>query len=158
MPIEIVQSNDPRAATLIAEGWIETARSFGAALDPSHIDPARLEELALAAPSSIEIRELGDGDVAAIMELDRTTIPDYPGREATAHAPLDMAHAHPTSEHPAFGAFAADGTLVGMTFVDVAGDLADTDFTVVALEYRGQGIATALKARSIATLIGRGIR
>lgn len=65
-----------------------------------------------------------------------------------------------TLEHPGFGAFAEDGRLIGMTFVDVETTpaAADTDFTVVVPEYRGRHIATALKAASLLTLTERGIQ
>ena len=155
MESEILRADDPRVASLTADGWKITARSFGAERDPGLV--GREELKALAARAAFTIRELDSHDVSEILELDAATLADYPGRQATSHAPLDAKSAVPTENHPAFGAFAANGQLIGMTFVEVEGTVADTDFTAVAAAHRGCGIATALKATSVLALMGRGI-
>lgn len=44
-----------------------------------------------------------------------------------------------------------------MTYVDIDGRTAETNFTVVAAEYRGLGVGTAVKALSVHTLIAEGV-
>ena len=157
----ILRAEDPEVAELCSSEWEITARSFGAVLHAKDIRPSELMGFLLGV-QPIEIRELLASDSPAILELDHLTESDYPGGVATAHTPLDTETSVATLEHPGFGAFAEDGRLIGMTFVDVetahGSAVADTDFTVVVPEYRGRHIATALKAASLLTLTERGIQ
>ena len=155
----ILRAEDPEVAELCSSEWEITARSFGAVLHAKDIRPSELMGFLLGV-QPIEIRELLASDSPAILELDHLTESDYPGGVATAHTPLDTETSVATLEHPGFGAFAEDGRLIGMTFVDVEATpaVADTDFTVVVPEYRGRHIATALKAASLLTLTERGIQ
>ena len=44
-----------------------------------------------------------------------------------------------------------------MTFVDLHPDHAETDFTVVAREWRGRGLGQAIKAASVLALLDGGV-
>ncbi|MDM7888024.1 GNAT family N-acetyltransferase [Curtobacterium sp. RHCJP20] len=83
---------------------------------------------------------------------------DYPGGVAPRHEQLDNDAATPTAGRRASGAFAADGSLVAMTSVEVDGADAETDFTVVHPSHRGRGIGTALKVWSVLALQREGVR
>lgn len=152
----ILRVGDEEIDRLIAAGWRDTARSFAAELRAENIDLDTLLKL-IDRVSPVTVRELLATDAPAILGLDRETEGDYAGGVATAHTPLDTQTSVPTLEHPGFGAFSPDGKLVGMTFAVIAEDRAETDFTVVAKQWRGQGIATAIKAAAIAELAERGV-
>ncbi|MCS5718788.1 hypothetical protein N1027_11650 [Herbiconiux sp. CPCC 205763] len=106
--------------------------------------------------SLVTLRELEAADAHAMLALDRETLDDYPGDVATAHEALTIARATPTINHRGWGAFALDGRLVAMTFVDVGRDVVETDFTVVGRGWRGRGIGAAVKALSVTVLCEEG--
>lgn len=147
----------PERQALEADGWTVEARSFGAELDANRVDRHRLEALVARSGNGATIRELGVDDIGAVLELDQLTADDYPGSVATRHEPLDRVRATPAPQRRAFGATTADGTLVAMTFVDVDGVRAETDFTVVHGSWRGRGVGTAVKAASVLVLSAAGI-
>lgn len=151
----VVRSDDPERARLEASGWRVVAESWAAALVLDHEALDRLR--AIGVPEDIAVRELDAADVPAILALDAATARDYPGDVATAHPPLDDVRATPTPARRAFGAFDA-ATLVALGFVDVCGESAEIDFTVVAASHRRRGIATALKAASLLRLAADGVR
>jgi predicted GNAT family acetyltransferase len=70
---------------------------------------------------------------------------------------LTAARASPTAGRRGFGVFDAEANLVAMTFVDVDGQQAEVDFTVVVPRRRGQGLATAVKAASLLALPRDGV-
>lgn len=115
----------------------------------------------------LDLVELGAHDVGAILALDAATVGDYPGGPATRHAALDRARATPGGRRRFFGVrtgrVGADGVrpageLVAMSVVDLGGDsTAGIDFTVVAPDFRGRGLATALKAWSLLALAAAGV-
>ncbi|KXC04464.1 hypothetical protein MhomT_16250 [Microbacterium hominis] len=150
----VLQARDPRRDELERIGWVVAARSFGAQLDVDRIDEHKLGVLAAAA--GISTRELVTADIDAVLKLDRSTIEDYPGSIATQHPPLDPHRASPSSARRGFGAFPPSGELVAMTFLDIEGTHAETDFTVVHAQWRRRGIATAVKAASLLALAGEG--
>ncbi|MGC5167889.1 acetyltransferase [Luteimicrobium sp. DT211] len=154
-PKLIVPASSPEARAAIARGARVVARSWGAGLDADTVDLRRLERL-LRAVDVAAIRELTADDLPAILRLDDATGADYPGDVATTHRPLTPETATPTPERRAFGA-KVDAELVAMTFVDVDGDLAETDFTVVAAAWRARGLSTAVKALSVSALVRAGV-
>ncbi|WP_223246596.1 GNAT family N-acetyltransferase [Curtobacterium sp. ER1/6] len=135
-----------------------TARSFGARLDVSDADVDRLSALVSTIGDGIALRSLAEGDVDAVLRLDAATLGDYPGSLATRHDPLDRERATPSRTRRAFGALDEAGVLLAMTYVDVSGIAAETDFTVVRSAHRGRGIGVALKAFSVRVLAGEGVR
>lgn len=151
----VLPAQTSRRAELEADGWVVVARSFGAQLDSGRIDRQRLQ--ALVAKSEGSVRELADADVESVLHLDAMTAQDYPGSVATQHTPLDRRAATPSASRRAFGAFGPDGDLVAMTFVDVEGTKAETQFTVVHRAWRGQGLGIAVKAASVLTLASEGV-
>jgi predicted GNAT family acetyltransferase len=153
----VLPAGAPERRALEADGWTVEARSFGAELDASRIEQDRLETLVARSDDGLTIRELGTDDVHGVLALDLLTADDYPGSVATRHEPLDRSRATPTAERRAFGAITADGALVAMTFVDVDGTRAETDFTVVHGSWRGQGLGTAVKAASVLALAAAGV-
>jgi len=149
-------ANAPGRAELEAQGWVIKARSFGARLDPEHVDQERLTEFIDQVEGIASVRELSEQDVDAVLALDAATSGDYPGSTATQHAPLDRGGATPSADRIAFGAFLPTGELVATTYVDVDGAAAETDFTVVHRVWRGRGLAVAVKAASVLALTARG--
>ncbi|OUE17886.1 hypothetical protein BFL34_03137 [Clavibacter michiganensis] len=156
----IARSDDPRVARLAEEGWIVTARSWGAQLDAADADPDRLRALVARVAGSAVLRELGPDDAGAILALDAATLADYPGGPATRHAGLTPESARvPAPGRRGYGAVDAGGALLAMTFVDLdpAGLAAETDVTVVDAAHRGRGLGTAVKAASVLGLIEEGV-
>jgi GNAT superfamily N-acetyltransferase len=156
----IARSDDPRVARLVEEGWIVTARSWGAQLDAADADPARLRALVARVAGSAVLRELGPDDARPILALDAATLADYPGGPATRHAafaPEDVRV--PAPGRRGYGAVDAGGALLAMTFVDLdpTGRAAETDVTVVDPAHRGRGLGTAVKAASVLALLEAGV-
>ena len=151
----VMPLHDPRRAELEAGGWRVTARSFGAQLDSARVDRERLRRFVAGVVGSL--RELTEGDLHDVLTLDAATAGDYPGGVATRHEPLDAARATPSASRRAFGAFLPTGELVAMTFVDVEGVRAETDFTVVRRDQRGRGLGVAVKAGSVLELTSDGV-
>ncbi|WP_294982341.1 GNAT family N-acetyltransferase [uncultured Microbacterium sp.] len=151
----VLPADDPQREQLERASWHVSARSFGAQLDVDRIESEGLGRLVTRADGAI--RELRADDVDAVLTLDAATSGDYPGGVATRHDPLTPHSAAPSESRRAFGAFLADGELVAMTFVDVHGATAETDFTVVHPEWRRRGVATAVKAASILALSSEGV-
>jgi GNAT superfamily N-acetyltransferase len=151
----VLPAHASRRAQLEADGWVVVARSFGAQLDSGRIDRQRLQ--ALVARAERSVRELVDADVEAVLHLDARTAEDYPGSVATQHAPLDRSTVTLSASRRAFGAFGPDRDLVAMTFVDIEGTKAETQFTVVHRAWRGQGLGIAVKAASVLALAAEGV-
>lgn len=104
-----------------------------------------------------EIREIGDADIDSVLLLDGATLADYPGGVATQHRPLTRSTARVSRTRRGFGVVDGDGLVLAVTYVDVDGRTAETEFTVVATEVRGLGIGTAVKAASILSLVREGV-
>ncbi|MEO7017336.1 MAG: acetyltransferase [Leifsonia sp.] len=153
----VMRSDDPRLQDLLRADWKLVARSWGAQLNAEAVDNARLESFVKRVSGTASIRELANADQEAILALDRATLNDYPGSVATIHAPLTIEGVNLSPQRRAFGAETNQGELVAMTFVDIDAK-AETDFTVVAPEWRGQKLATAVKAASVMVLIADGVR
>jgi predicted GNAT family acetyltransferase len=153
----VLRADDPQVAELLTAGRRIRARSWGSALtDP---DAAELALLASAAPSGVALRRLESTDLLAVLALDAATADDYPGDVATSHTLLTAQTAALSPTRRAFGALdTATGYLAAMTYVDIDGDSAEIDFTVVAGDRRGRGLGTALKAHALAELVTAGIR
>lgn len=159
MPSDVVvlRADDQRGQSLADDGWTVTARSWAAQLDVTAENIETWETyLALFGPTDTH-RALNEVDGPAVLALDAATTGDYPGSLATAHASLTAASAVPTAKRWGFGVFDADEQLVAMTFIEVDGNQAEVDFTVVARPRRRQGLATALKAASLLALARRGV-
>ena len=134
-----------------------TARSWAAQLDAKSVDRECLRQVASRVRAVGVARELADGDVAAILELDEAAAGDHPGGMATSHRQLTARSARPTRHRRAFGVLGSGGALLAMTFVDVGSAVAEVDFTVVAAAWRGQGVGSGLKAASVLALLDDGV-
>jgi hypothetical protein len=154
----VVQADAQLHAELETQGWRVTARSFGAQLDADRIDRPRLCQLVTRIAGIGSVRELGAGDVDAVLKLDRATVRDYPGSVATRHTRLDGITATPSAARRAFGVITLTGDLAAMTFIEVDGTNAETDFTVAQRVWRGRGFGSAVKAASILALASDGIQ
>jgi hypothetical protein len=152
----VLRSDDPRRATLEAEGWRVIARSWAAQLEAGNADRDHLARLMHRAAAVGTLRELTAPDTPAALDLDARTLDDYPGGVATAHAPMTPKTAAVSPNRRGFGV-ARDDTLIAMTFVDRHGTHAETDFTVVASQRRGRGLGTAVKAASVLALLDDGV-
>ncbi|WP_066583959.1 acetyltransferase [Cellulomonas timonensis] len=155
--VRILRSDAPERSVLERDGWVVAARSWGAQLDAADCDRARLGALVARATPIGQVRALTADDVAIILALDAATANDYPGREATAHAPLTASRATVSPSRRAYGIVDADGSLAAMTFVDIEPEHAEVDFTVVAARRRGRGLSTAVKAASVLDLLDCGV-
>ncbi|MBF4588694.1 GNAT family N-acetyltransferase [Curtobacterium sp. VKM Ac-1395] len=155
--MKVLPADAPERAELEAQGWTVVARSFGAQLDAHAADQSRLQGLVARAVDVGPMRELSHADVDAVLALDALTIGDYPGSIATQHTPLDRQRATPSESRRAFGVVLESGELVAMTFVDVDGSNAESDFTVVHPAWRGRGLGVAAKAASVLALLADGV-
>lgn len=165
MTVRVLRADDPVRRTLEEAGWTVSSRSWAAQLHAADADlpalRARVERVAAVAA----VRQLTDDDAAEALLLDERTRHDYPGGPATRHQPLTNESARVTQARIAFGAFGTtsssdiDARLLAMTYVNLAtaGDPAETDFTVVAPEARGRGLAMAVKAASIEWMLTQGV-
>lgn len=153
----VMRATDPRRAELEAEGWVVLARSWGAQLTASTASVDTLTALVQRAYAHGHVREIEQTDIAAVLALDTATLADYPGGVATRHDPLTESRARPAPERRGFGAFAGVGRALAVNFVDLDGQRAETDFTVVAAESRGLGLGAAVKAASVLALLAEGV-
>lgn len=151
----MLRSDDPERSRLEAAGWRVVAESWGAGLVLDETTRDRLRPLAVA--PGLVVRELDAGDVPAMLALAAATACDYPGDVATQPPPLTAAGAMPSPVRRGFGVLDAS-RLVAMTLLDVAGDSAEVDVTVVASTHRGRGLATAVKAASLLRLADDHVR
>jgi GNAT superfamily N-acetyltransferase len=154
----VLRADDPQCTRLEAYGWVVVARSWGAELDAATVDRVKLSNLIDDARALGVVREMGVEDVDAILDLDAATAGDYPGNIATRHERLDRGRATPSDRRPAWGVHTPEGALAAMTFADLSGNGAEIDFTVVAPQWRGKGIGTALKASAVLALLDRGVQ
>lgn len=134
------------------------ARSWAAELDLRDVDRRLLRDFVGRVTPETDVRELDGGDVDAVVQLDAATAGDYPGGVATRHDRLTPDRAVPSAAHRGFGAFTSAGDLGAMTFVDLDGERAEIDFTVVAADRRGRGLGTAVKSAAVLALIDAGVR
>lgn len=153
----VVRADDARVGVLEAAGWLVVARSWAAQLNAADVDIDALSELIRDGRVHGEVREIEKCDLGAVLDLDATTLADYPGGIATQHRPLTAATARVTAQRRGFGVFDDAGRALAVTFVDIDGNSADTDFTVVGAEHRRTGIGTAVKAASVLALVRDGV-
>ncbi|MCS5715568.1 acetyltransferase [Herbiconiux sp. CPCC 205716] len=155
----VMRADSPERAGLEGRGWVVVARSWGAGLVIDERMRDRLRER-VRDVHPLALRELGPGDVDAVLALDRETLDDYPGDVATAHDALTVESATPAPAHRGWGVFAAPG-LVAMSFLSLgalACDATETDFTVVDGTWRDRGLGAAVKAASVLALADEGRR
>ncbi len=153
----VVRADDADRSRLEADGWIVVARSWAAQLDSSHVDEDGLLLRVQRGSVHGQVREIADSDVTSVLALDAVTLSEYPGGIATQHTPLTMQTARATPYRRGFGVFDAGDRALAVTYVDLEGQCADTDFTVVAPAHRRLGLGAAVKALSILALIREGI-
>lgn len=153
----IVRDDDPRMAVLQSEGWTITARSWAAQLSSPLLDTRRLRALIARVRGAGELREINNEDIDAVLLLDAATLDDYPGGIATRHQPLTADRARVSRARRAFGFFDQLGQAIAVTYVDIDGNRAETDFTVVDRNHRGRGIGAAVKAASVLALLEDGV-
>lgn len=151
----VVRADCSEAVALLSMGWVEIARSWAAELTVDDECVDRLALLARPSGADVSCRELEIADRSAVLALDRGTLGDYPGDVATRHEPLTAVTATPSARHRGWGAFAGDGLLCAMTFVEipVGSGAVETAFTVVRRGWRGRGLGTAVKATSLLALL-----
>jgi len=154
----VIRSDDEQRDALLNAGWKIVARSWGAQLNADDTHTGQLDALIARVAETVTVRELVNADRAAMLALDASTASDYPGGIATEHPPLTDESATLHRRRRAFGAWSPDGELVAMTVVDVDGDRAETDFTVVARPSRGLGVGAGVKAASVKELLSDGVR
>ncbi|WP_028048208.1 hypothetical protein [Cellulomonas sp. URHD0024] len=152
----VLREDDPQTVRLLADGWVVVHESWGARLtvpEDSGEWGTRLEACVDAVrKQGWTVSRLGERDARSIVDLDGASIADYPdGGPATSHAVPD----EPTlrrrlaGEWHAYGARTPDGRLDCVTVMRPEEDRVETEFTVTRARYRGQGLATAVKAYAI---------
>jgi hypothetical protein len=161
----VLREDDPLAVRLLADGWVVVHESWGARLTvPEGADEwgTHLEALVnVVRKRGWSVSRLGKRDAQIIVELDRASIEDYPrGGPATFHAVLDeqTLRRHLGEGWHAYGARTPDGRLDSATVMRPEEDRVETEFTVTRARYRGQGLATAVKAYGILDQARRGNR
>lgn len=155
----ILRSDDPHVPQLLAAGYQVVAESWGAQLDAARANIAALHELVSVVPQGVTIRPLAASDIDVALMLDEETVPDYPPGQAVFHEPLTPKRAQVHARRVAVGAWAPQtgAELIAMTYFDLTGNHAETDFTATHSQWRGHGIATAIKAAGVLFLIQQGI-
>lgn len=155
----VLPAESERVRELLAQGWSARWRSFGASLPAGEVSADQFDRFFEGVPETLRFRPLTVDDVDCVLDLDGRTAGDYPGGPATTPVPLAPESAVTTDSRFGFGAFEDRDGLVAMTFMDVlSGGAVETDFTVVAPQWRGRGIGTALKAYSIQKMVDEGVR
>lgn len=153
----VIRSDDSRRAQFETDGWTVIAESWAAQLRASSIDADVLSAFVQKGRRHGAVRDITTSDLSSVLALDSATIADYPGGIATQHRQLSASTARVTSHRRGFGVFDATGRALAVTFVDVDGNRAETDFTVVAAKDRGRGIGSAVKAASLLSLLSDGV-
>lgn len=107
----------------------------------------------------IDITELDDDGIPAVVALESLTHIDYPDTPATRQPWRTDADLREMREKGTrfFGAVRG-GELVGITGITPREEYAETEFTSVHPGYRRCGIALAVKAASIVALASEGVR
>lgn len=153
----VVRSDDARRPALVAAGWVVTSRSWAAELAAARASIDVLSVLTERGRRAGSVREIVDADIGSVLALDSATLADYPSGVATQHVALTPSTARATATRRGFGVIDDDGRVLAVTYLDVEGVRAETDFTVVAADHRGRGLGTAVKAASVLTLARDGV-
>jgi GNAT superfamily N-acetyltransferase len=156
-PHRVVRAESSERVSLEREGWRVTARSWAAQLEGVNVDRAALRAAIEAVEHLVTVRHLTEYDVDAALALDRRTLGDYPDGPASRHQALTADRARVSDTRHAWGAVNSEGDLLAVSYVDLEGGVAETDFTVVAPEARGTGLARAVKAASVLALLALGV-
>jgi hypothetical protein len=155
----VIRADSAERDVLERAGWHVVALSWAAPLDAADADQQRLRSAIEMVAGFAIVRELVESDIEQALSLDARTAADYPGGIATQHQPLSRTEARRTDRRRGYGAFGSDGRLLAMSYVDVDTDgcAAETSFTVVDAGARRRGLATAVKAASVLSLLSDGI-
>lgn len=163
----IVREADPRCAELEAAGYVLAGESWGASLtlnEPPDLAPMR-DAVREATRWGIALGEVGPDRAPELAELERENFADYPRTPATTPSRRAVPEFTAAFDAGARVFVAEDGDrLVAATLVrpdgraDPGSGAWETDFTSVLRDYRGRGIATAVKATSIVALADDGAR
>ncbi len=150
-----VEEDDPASiAWLEAHGWAESGRASTMVLDLTAIDPPEVDP-----PDGVSIVTWAERPelAAGIYEVAREAYPDVPGEESTTMASFDGWLTNDmggSGDRPeaTFVALAA-GVVVGYAKLSLSSDdneRAFHDMTGVLRDWRGRGVASALKRAEIA--------
>ncbi|MFC0627540.1 hypothetical protein [Kribbella deserti] len=156
LAVSVVREDDVAADRLEGAGYTVRWRSWGAELVlPDDPDWSAYDALI---PSEVEIRELAPGDAEAAYEMYVRAAGDFPRTPATVHETQSAAEfAAMVREQRVFGAI-ANGRWLGITVSTLKGREVDTFITATDPEWRGQGLAAAIKVVMIRTLFAEGGR
>lgn len=147
---------------LLDEGWRVVARSWGARLRlPEGTDARTLEHYRQLGqpPQGYQVRQLAASDAEAVARFDAVTLADYPATPATTPEPVTASDVRERLGQGWLyaGVFHGD-ELVAVTASYPLEDRWEVDRTAVLPAHRRRGLATAVKAWSIAVLYERGVR
>ena len=161
----LLHSIEPAVQFLESRGFVETDRELSVLLDLTTFDPA---PYARPLPDGLRLRSLADaGDTEEnrrkVYVLDGLIHRDVPTHDTLPERP-PFEEWNKMLSGPEFDANAvvlaenADGDWVGMSIMEFQehSTIGWTDITGVAREYRGQGVALALKLKALEVAKARG--
>jgi hypothetical protein len=161
----VLREDDPLAVRLLADGWAVVHESWGARLTVPEGMGGSGTDLEACVEAVRErgwtVSRLGERDARSIVDLDEASITDYPvGGPATVHTVPDESTLRQQLSETwhAYGARTPDGRLDCVTVMRPEADRMETEFTVTRARYRGQGLATGVKAYAILDQVRRGKR
>jgi mycothiol synthase len=155
--LEVLQSDPESLAWVERRGFIEVERQEALALDLASHDPA-----AVGPPDGVEIVTRAERPdlVRHMYEVGVEAARDIPGLDGSSDPSFESWAAFEIerpSRDPELSFIAlADGKVVGFASLDVFPDDVFHGLTAVAREWRGRGVATALKRSQIAAAKERG--
>ena len=147
--------NDAGVSFARARGFAEVRAETESAVDPRTI--------ADRPPAGVDLRRVADVDPKLVYRIDLEATLDMPTTEPVEDIPYDEWEQH-VLEHPLFtaeGSFVAmvDGVAAAVSLIiaDRESGRATSMFTGTLRDYRGRGLARAVKLASIEWLVANGI-
>lgn len=156
----IVRADSARVRRLLAgHSYRICSTSWGARLVVTDELLPGLRALAESAPVGVRLAELAVTDAEQAWRLRSDHRGDFPSSPATQAEdyPLERVRRSITTGR-AFGAWRDDRLLALTTMERTGPGSAETDYTVTAREFRGRGLATAVKAYAVCALVDEGVR
>lgn len=157
---EVLDTDHAALAFVQKRGYVVGSHGFDSTLDLSAFDVSRFAGVIDGIAFFTLADRQDDATMRALYELYGRTMVDIPGYEATsfmAYATWQKFLLAGEGCRPDWVFIAADGDrLVGVTTMVVSGDHVYTNHTLVDREYRGRGIALALKLKTVAAAMQHG--
>jgi GNAT superfamily N-acetyltransferase len=155
--LAVVREDQSACRRLEAAGFKLTWQSWAAHL---HLDGPVADSVyrEIPAETAHPVREVAPTDHEAAFRLYDATYADFPRTPATTPAEHSAESFHALLEHSRAFAVIDNATCLALTVMTVDGDVAETEFTVVAAAHRRTGLAKLVKATAIRALATEGVR